>query len=156
MAFSFIVYLLLMPNSSKEQKIVGKVEYVFTIIFMVLLFTLLGSSFVPREHACGLSKIDLVCLNMKGVSNALKMFKLDNRVYPTTNEGFHSLLSNPNPLEYPNYASDGYLDRLPKDAWGAKMLYLKTKDGFELVSYGADRKEGGKDDGADILYSECQ
>jgi len=48
------------------------------------------------------------------------------------------------------------LEKLPKDAWRTPIIYVKTKDGFELVSYGADRKEGGEDDGADILYSECQ
>jgi general secretion pathway protein G len=154
--FSFIAYLLLMPSSSKEQKIVRKVEYVFTIIFMVLLFGLLGSLVVPRGHACGLSKTSLTCVNMIGASNALKMFKLDNSVYPTTEEGFNLLISNSNPLKYPNYASDGYLERLPKDSWGAKMLYVKTKEGFELISYGADRREGGEDEYADIYYSECK
>jgi len=45
---------------------------------------------------------------------------------------------------------------LPKDSWGAKMLYVKTKDGFEIISSGAERKEGGEDEYADIYYSECK
>jgi len=87
---------------------------------------------------------------------ALKMFKLDNGVYPTTEEGLNALVLNPNPLRYPNYAVDGYLKKLPKDVWGTPIIYVKTKDGFELISYGADRKEGGEDDGADIFYSKCE
>jgi len=156
MVFSFIAYLLLMPSSLKKLKVIKKVEYVFTIIFMGLVFILLSSFIIPFGSSCNHNHGGLVCVNMKGASNALKMFKLDNGFYPTTEEGFNILISNSNPLKYPNYASDGYLEKLPKDAWARKLIYVKTKDGFELVSYGADRKEGGHDDGADILYSECE
>ena len=153
-AFSFIAYLLLMPSSSKELKFIGKPEYIFTIIFMGLIFILLGSLIIPSS--CNHNHGGLVCVNMKGNANALKMFKLDNGVYPSTKEGNEALLSNPDVLKYPNYAVDAYLDRLPKDSWGTKIVYVKTKDGFELISYGADRKEGGEDEGADIFYSECE
>ena len=93
---------------------------------------------------------------MKGSANALKMFKLDNGVYPTTDEGFKALQVNPNVDKYINYSSTAYLEKLPKDSWGAKMIYVKTKDGFEIISYGADKKEGGEDEYADIFYSECK
>jgi len=49
-----------------------------------------------------------------------------------------------------------HLEKLPKDSWRTPIIYVKMKDGFELISYGADRKEGGDDEGADILYSECE
>ena len=153
--FLFIAYLLLMPSSLKELKSIGKIEYAFTIIFMGLVFLLLSSLIVPRGHSCNHSRTGLVCVNMKGNANALKMFKLDNGVYPTTEEGNSALISNPNVLKYPNYATDAYLDSLPKDAWRGKILYIKTKEGFELISYGADKKEGGKDESADIYYSKC-
>jgi len=156
MVFSFIAYLLLMPSSLKKLKVIKKVEYVFTIIFMGLVFILLSSFIIPFGSSYNHNHGFLVCVNMKGASNALKMFKLDNGVYPTTEEGNAALVSNPNPLKYPDYPSDGYLEKLPKDAWRTPIIYVKTKDGFELVSYGADRKEGGEDEGADILYSECQ
>jgi len=159
MSFAFITYLLLMPSSSKEQKIVGKVEYIFTFIFIGLVSLMLTFSLITPHRTCGIGenlKADLVCVNMKATDNTLKMFKLDNGVYPTTEEGLNALVSNPNPLRYPNYAVDGYLEKLPKDAWHTPIIYVKTKDEFELISYGADRKEGGDDDGADILYSECE
>jgi len=159
MAFSFIAYLLLMPSSSKELKIVGKVEYILTFTFIGLVFFVLIFSLIAPHRTCDIGeniKGDLACLNMKGVANALKMFKLDNGLYPTTEEGFNLLISNSNPLKYPNYASDGYLEKLPKDAWKTPIIYVKTKDGFELVSYGADRREGGEEEYADIFYSKCK
>ena len=158
MVFAFIAYLLLMPSSSKELKSVGKVEHVLTFIAIILVYPVLLLGLISPKLICADEqlKADLVCVNMKATANTLKMFKLDNGVYPTTEEGFNLLLSNSNPLKYPNYASDGYLEKLPKDSWGAKMLYVKTKDGFELISYGADRREGGEDEYADIFYSECE
>jgi general secretion pathway protein G len=158
MAFAFIAYLLLMPSSSKELKIVGKVEYLLTFIAIILVFPLLIFSLVVPQVPCGgdTVKVDLVCVNMKSNAHALEMFKLDNGIYPTTEEGNAALISSPNPLKYPNYSSDGYLKRLPKDSWAGKLIYVKTKDGFELISYGADRKEGGEDEYADIYYSECK
>jgi len=158
MAFSFIAYLLLIPSSSKEQKSVKKVERLFTLIVIILGYPLLLLGLIAPKVICADKhyKSDITCENMRGTMNALKMFKLDNGVYPTTKEGLNVLVSNTNPLKYSNYSSYGYLEKLPKDAWARKLIYVKTKDGFELVSYGADRKEGGEDDGADILYSECQ
>ena len=157
-SFLFIVYLLLMPSSSKELKHLGKIEYIFTIIFIGLVFILLIISLIAPKLVCTCdkAKVDLVCVNMRGNANALKMFKLDNGVYPTTDEGNAALISNPDVLKYPNYASTAYLEKSPKDSWGTKMLYVKTKEGFELISYGADRREGGEDEASDIFYSECK
>ena len=152
---SFIAYLLLIPSSIKELKVIGKVEYALTLTAILLVFPLLiiAPNIISIRNK---GKVALVCINMKATTHTLKMFKLDNGVYPTTEEGLNALVSNPNPLKYSNYSSYGYLEKLPKDAWARKLIYVKTKDGFELVSYGADRKEGGEDNGADILYSECQ
>jgi len=156
--FLFIVYLLLIPSTPKDLKAMEKIEYVFTIISIGLVFLLLMATLIAPRTFCieEKGKIDLVCVNMKGVSNALKMFKIDNGVYPETDEGFQALQMNPNADKYPNYAADAYLEKLPKDSWGNKMLYVKTKNGFEIISYGADRKEGGEDEDADIFYSECK
>ena len=44
---------------------------------------------------------------------------------------------------------------MPKDTWKTPFIYVKTADGFELISFAADRKEGGEEDSKDILFSEC-
>ena len=152
----FFIYLLSIPSSSKELKNIGKIEYAFTIIFMGLASMLWIDFAVP--NTCIESdnwKKNLTCTTMSGNAQALKMFKLDNGVYPSTNEGNEALASNPDVLKYPNYASTSYLEYLPTDPWGTKIIYVKTKDGFELISYGADKKEGGEDEYADIFYSGC-
>jgi len=141
-------FLLLMPSSSKELKVIGKVEY-FIIIMVAIIPPIVFVSFALEsiartKYRINKTMISLTCVIMDANAEAIKMFKLDNGVYPTTAEGINALVSNPNVL------------KLPKDAWGRPIIYVKTKDGFELISYGADRKEGGEDEGADILYSECE
>ena len=159
MTFAFIAYLLLMHSSSKELKIVGKVESIITII-MIVVYTwliILVTPSIVSSHTCGGEGLrSISCTQMSGIAYILDTFNMDNESYPTTEEGLIALISNPNALKYPNYASDGYLEKLPKDAWSNYIIYIKTKDGFELVSYGADRKEGGEDEGADIYYSKCR
>jgi len=83
------------------------------------------------------------------------MFKMDNGMYPDTEEGLKALVSNPDADKYPAYSSKPYMKRVPKDSWGQPIQYVKTDGSFELISFGADRKEGGDGDGADIKYSQC-
>ncbi|TNF44480.1 MAG: type II secretion system protein GspG, partial [Epsilonproteobacteria bacterium] len=85
----------------------------------------------------------------------LDMFKLDNGNYPDTEEGFEALLSNPDTDKYPNYRTKPYLKKMPKDSWKTPFVYVRMGDGFELISFAADRKEGGEDSNKDILFSEC-
>jgi len=158
MPFAFIVYLLLIPSSSKEVTVVGKVEHLLTFTAIIVVFPLLLLTLIT-PGGCIKSKyreVNLTCTQMSGIANTLEIFKLDNGIYPTTDDGLNALVSNPNMLKYPNYAETPYYKKLPKDAWANYFIYVKTKDGFELISYGSDRKEGGEDEGADILYSECE
>ena len=155
MAFSFIVYLLLKPSSPKGLMPNQTFEYVVIFIVVLVSFLWIYPFMNPLPPYGGVSKKDRVCLNMDGITQPLKMFKLDNGVYPSSKEGLEALLSNPDVLKYPNYASIAYLEYLPTDSWGTEIVYVKTKDGFELISYGADKKEGGEDEGADIFYSGC-
>ena len=83
------------------------------------------------------------------------MFSLDNGSYPDTEEGFAALLSNPDAEKYPNYRAKPYLKKLPKDSWRTAFIYIKKGDDIEIISFGSDRKEGGEDNGKDILFSQC-
>ncbi len=123
------------------------------LLIIGLIFSLIISNMSEDK---GYEIVDFTCVNMATAARDLDMFKLDNGVYPSEEEGFASLLANPNRTKYVNYAVDGYMKDFPKDAWGGKILYVKTKDRFDLISYGADRKEGGEDENADKLYSECR
>lgn len=151
--------LTLKTNEKQKKIIIPTVKNAFSLLELLVVILILGilaATVVPRiTDSADKAKIDLVCVNMKGAASALKMFKLDNGIYPETEEGFEALQSNPDSDKYTNYASAGYLENLPKDSWGAKMVYLKTGNGFDIISYGADKREGGSNVSSDIKYSGC-
>jgi general secretion pathway protein G len=101
------------------------------------------------------AKRDTVCLKMDDLKKSLDMFKLDNGVYPDTEEGFEALLANPDPDKYPNYRAKPHLKKLPKDSWKTPFVYINKGDDVEIISFAADRKEGGEGNNMDIRFSEC-
>ena len=128
------------------------------LLVVILILGILAAAVVPNVIGAGdKAKVDLTCVNMNGAKNALKMFKLDNGMYPETEEGFKALQSNPDTDKYPNYNTvSTYLETLPKDAWGGKMIYMKTGNGIDILSYGADRREGGTEVASDLKLSTCK
>ena len=104
------------------------------------------------------AKQNLVCVQMKSIKNALDMFKLDNGSYPDQEMGLDALIKNPNPENFPNYATSGYFENgiLPKDPWKSPYIYVQTEEGINMISLGADRKEGGTKENKDITYADCR
>ncbi len=141
-----------MRNASRGFSLI---ELMIVIIILGLLASLVMPNIMGKGEE---AKQKLVCVQMKNIAETLKIFKLDNGVYPTTEEGLDALVTNPDAEKYPNYAKSGYFDsgKMPKDSWTTPFVYLGTDGGFDLISLGADRKEGGEDDAADIRFSECQ
>lgn len=129
------------------------------LMIVIIILGLLASLVLPNLMGKGEeAKRKLVCVQMKGVGETLKMFKLDNGVYPSTEEGLQALITNPSEEDYPSYAPNAYLEgkNLPKDSWKTAFIYINKGREYDLISLGADRKEGGEDDAADIRFSECQ
>jgi len=126
------------------------------LLVVILILGLLAALVAPQVLEQGeRAKRDLVCTQMKTIGEALKTFKLDNGMYPDTEEGLAALVTNPDSDKYPNYLNAGYIERIPKDSWQTPITYIKNDDGYEMISFGGDRKEGGSGDGADIFLSQC-
>ncbi len=131
----------------------------FSLIELLIVIVILGG--LVAVVAPGLmdaadgAKRDTVCLKMNDLKKRLDMFKLDNGVYPETEEGFQALIQNPDTDKYPNYRAKPYLKKLPKDSWKTPFVYVKKGSDFEIISFGADRKEGGEESNKDILFSTC-
>jgi len=135
----------------------------FTLIELMIVIVILGllaAMVIPNLTGKGEeAKRKLVCVQMKSIYNgALDMFKVDNSTYPTTEEGIEALVKNPDPQKYSNYSSSGYFkdNKLPKDSWGRKFIYMNNDGKVELVSLGADGKEGGEKEAADIKLTQCK
>ncbi|MGD7430030.1 type II secretion system major pseudopilin GspG [Ralstonia solanacearum] len=91
--------------------------------------------------------------DIASISQALKLYRLDNGRYPTTEQGLAALVTKPTTEPVPNnWKGGGYLERLPKDPWGHPYQYLNpgVRGEVDIFSYGADGQPGGTANDADI------
>ncbi len=140
----------------QSRKAFSLIELMIVIVILGLLAAMVMPSLTGKGEE---AKRNLVCVQMKSIYNgALDMFKINNSVYPTTEEGLEALVKNPDEEKYANYSTSGYFkdSKLPKDSWGNNFIYINDEGSIELISLGADKKEGGKDEGADIKMSGCK
>ncbi len=124
------------------------------IMVVVVILGILAALIVPQVMSRpDQAKITVAKGDVKGISAALDMYKLDNHSYPNTQQGLEALVKKPsgNPPAK-NWNADGYLKRVPVDPWGNAYQYLApgSKGPFDLYSFGADGKEGGSGNDADI------
>lgn len=129
------------------------------IMVVIIILGLLAAFVIPNitgksEEA----KQKLVCIQMKSLNESLKMFKVDNGSFPTSEEGLKALITNPDPDTYTSYSPSGYIEgkKLPNDPWNKPYLYLNLDGTVELISLGSDGKEGGKNEEKDQKLSECR
>ncbi|AGW15284.1 type II secretion system major pseudopilin GspG [Megalodesulfovibrio gigas] len=129
------------------------IEILIVMIILGLLATVLAPRIMDRPDEARVTK---AAVDIKQLETALKLYKLDNGRYPTTAQGLQALVEQPRQDPVPkNYREGGYLERkeLPKDPWGTPFIYRspgRDKRPFELISLGADGKEGGEQFDADV------
>lgn len=139
----------------KTKKLRAGFSLIELLIVIVILAGLVAVVAPGLMDSADQAKRDTVCLKMHDLKKRLDMFKLDNGVYPDTEEGFEALTSNPDVDKYPNYRAKPYLKKLPKDSWKTPFVYLNKGSEVEIISFAADRKEGGEESDSDILFSDC-
>ena len=129
----------------------------FTLIEVMVVVVILGilaALIVPKimsrpdEARAIAAKQDVAAL-----AQALKLYRLDNRRYPSTEQGLQALVAKPAQAPVPdNWKSGGYLERLPLDPWGKPYQYLNPglRGEIDIFSFGADGQAGGEGSDADI------
>jgi general secretion pathway protein G len=87
--------------------------------------------------------------DIRALEAALNLYKLDNFVYPTTDQGLEALVEKPSSPEPPNWKEGGYLDRMPKDPWNQDYLYLSPGENgsIDIFSMGPDQQPSDDDIG---------
>jgi len=124
------------------------------ILVVVVILGILAAIVVPKvmEHPGEARKVRAK-QDVQAIVTALNMYKLDNFVYPSTEQGLDALVSKPGGSpEAPNWRKGGYLDKAPKDPWNRPYLYLHpgSHGDIDVFSYGADGKPGGDGEDADV------
>lgn len=115
------------------------------IMVVVVILGILASIVVPKimsrpdEARAIKAKQDILA-----IQNALDLYKLDNGIYPTTDQGLVALVekptTNPTPRDWKQY-----LKSVPKDPWGRDYLYLNPGEhgDIDIFTLGADGQPGG-------------
>ena len=126
------------------------------IMVVVVILGILAAIAVPRIMSRpDTARITKAKQDIRVMENALKLYRLDNYNYPTTEQGLEALIAPPiGEPEAKNWKEGGYLDRLPVDPWGNPYQYLypgvKNENSVDLYTLGADNRPGGEGPNADI------
>jgi general secretion pathway protein G len=126
------------------------VEILVVLVIMGLLISVVAPTVLNRADEARVQKVHA---DFKAIETALKIYRLDNYVYPTTEQGLQALVEastlEPEPR---NFKKGGYLSELPIDPWGRPYLYLSPGEQGEvdLYSLGADGLSGGEEQNEDI------
>jgi len=132
-------------QNRRKRAAFSLIELMIVIVILGLLAAMVMPSLTGKGEE---AKRDLVCVQMKSIyDGALDMYKIKNSIYPSTEEGLAVLVQDD------SYFKDG---KMPKDSWGQEFIYLNNDGKIELISLGADKKEGGKNEAKDIRMSECK
>jgi general secretion pathway protein G len=131
----------------------------FTLIEIMVVITILGilaALIVPKVVGrTDDARIAAAKQDIGAVMQALKLYRLDNGRYPSTEQGLRALIERPSTDPQPsNWKQGGYLDRssIPKDPWGKEYQYLNPglRGEIDVFSFGRDGQSGGEGPDADV------
>jgi general secretion pathway protein G len=94
------------------------------IVILGILATLIIPRFMGREEE---ARRTMAQVQMESLETSLKLYKLDNGVYPSTEQGLQALVEAPTIGQLPRkWREGGYLEkrRVPKDPWDSEYIYL--------------------------------
>jgi general secretion pathway protein G len=126
------------------------IELMVVLVILGVLAAMIAPKIMDRPDE---ARIVAAKQDIATVIQALKMYRLDNIRYPTTEQGLQALVTKPTIDPIPeNWKSGGYLEKLPKDPWGNAYVYLNPgrHGDIDVISLGADGQTGGESKDADI------
>ena len=129
----------------------------FSLIEIMVVLVILGilAALVAPNVMQGIDKalITQAKTDMKSIDTALSLYKMDNFIFPRTEQGLQALVSKSDIAPVPkNFRKDGYLTKLPKDPWGADYIYISPGEHgpYDIYTLGQDGAPGGEGLDADI------
>ncbi len=126
------------------------------LMVVVVILGILAGAIVPRYmDKTDKAKAIKAKVDIGAIETSLKMYKLDNGVYPTTEQGLLALIEKPTTDPVPRkWSKEGYFEKkkIPKDPWGKEYMYLSPgiHGTYDIISYGADSVSGGEGINTDI------
>ena len=127
------------------------VDMMVVVVILGLLATVVAINVLPSQDRAMVTKARA---DIATLEQAIETYRLDNLVFPEDGQGLEALVATPAGLAQPErYRQGGYVRRLPKDPWGNPYQYRRQSahgGQFDVFSFGADGKQGGEGDDADL------
>jgi general secretion pathway protein G len=126
------------------------IEIMVVVVIMGILAALVVPKLMGRADD---ARVTAAKQDIASIMQALKLYKLDNQRYPTSEQGLQALIQKPSSGPAANgWKNGGYIEKLPKDPWGGQYQYLSpgVKGEVDVFSFGADSQAGGTGNDADI------
>jgi general secretion pathway protein G len=136
------------------------------IMVVVAILAILAALVVPRIMGrTDDAKRTAAKVQIRNIEGALQLYKLDNGVYPSTEQGLKALVERPSVGVVPKkWKLGGYIPKLPEDPWGTPYKYLSPsqipiqntgqspglRGEYDVISLGSDGEVGGDGINADI------
>jgi len=142
-----------------------KTNHGFTLIELMVVIVILGilvSFIAPRLMGRpDEAKQVKARVQIESLETAIKLYKLDTGIYPTTEQGLQALIEQPQTGTLPKkWRKGGYLEKgkVPKDPWGNEFIYLSpgAHGDYDIIAYGADGVPGGEEFDKDISSWEIE
>jgi general secretion pathway protein G len=133
-------------------------EIIVVVFILSLLVAIVAPRIIGRTDE---ARVTAAKIQIRNFETALKLFKLDNGFYPDTQQGLDALIEKPATGRIAQkYKEGGYLEqkKISPDPWGNPYIYVSPglQGDFDIISYGADGKEGGEGKDADIKNWDLQ
>ncbi len=144
-----------LPARPVHQAVRGRVARGFTLIELMVVLVIIGvlaALIVPNVlDRTDDARATAAKTDVNNLMQALKLYKLDNQRYPTSEQGLQALVAKPTSGPIPGNWKP-YLDKLPNDPWGRGYVLLNpgVKGEIDVLSFGADGQSGGDGKNADI------
>ncbi|EGN74719.1 general secretion pathway protein G [Idiomarina sp. A28L] len=130
----------------KQQSGFTMLEMMVVIVILGIMATLVVPQIFGQREQADMQK---AISDITALENAMEMYRVQNGIYPTTEQGLEALVSAPQTDPRPrNYQSDGYIRRLPADPWGNEYRLLSPGQNgrYDIFSVGPDGQPGTEDD----------
>ena len=126
------------------------IEMMIVLVIIGIIAAVIVPNVIGRPDE---ARVTVARTDIKAISSALELYRLDNRTYPTSAQGLSALVVKPSSRPQPaNWAAGGYLAQIPTDPWNNSYTYRSPGEagGFDLISLGADGKPGGEGVNTDL------
>lgn len=141
--------------AQSSKRLVARLQRGFTLIELMVVLLIIGvlaALIVPNVlDRADDAKVTAAKTDVSNLMQALKLYRLDNSRYPSSEQGLPALVTKPTTEPVPpNWKKN--LDQLPNDPWGKPYVYLNpgVKGEIDVMSFGADGQSGGEGKNADI------